>query len=250
MQKTLNTYIRPLLQHRKHTLFGVALCASLGLAFIHFYQQFIPVVKIALWLYEKGYKELATHMASELGGLIIWVLVSLTGYIALPAIYLAFKKDMRFRDMGLGPLSKDSIPLYASFLAGILIPVFFISYAPEFQKSYPFYRFSDGGSVWPQWFIWELFYLLQFIGVEFFFRGFLIHASKKELGINAVYFAMIPYCMIHFSKPLPECIGSIFAGYILGHLSYKTGSIWGGAILHMCVALTMDLLSMWHRGLI
>lgn len=250
MQKIVAEYIRPLFAYRRHPLFGVAFTGSLALVFIHFYQQLFPVAKTAIWLYGNGFPALATHMASELGGLIIWALVSITGYILFPALYLKLSKSARVRDMGLGPVSKNSLPLYGLFLAGILVPVFFISYSPEFQQNYPFYRFEDGGSVWPHWFIWELFYLLQFVGVEFFFRGFLIHSAKREIGINAVYFAMIPYCMIHFSKPLPECIGSIFAGYILGHLSYKTNSIWGGAFLHMCVALSMDLLSMWHRGLI
>lgn len=237
-------------EYRKHRLFGVALTGSLALVFIHFYQQFIPVVKIALWLYGKGYATAAATLASELGVLLVWALVSITGYILFPVIYLKISGAARIREMGLGPVSRSSLPLYALLLAGILVPVFFISWSPEFQQNYPFYRFGGGGHIWPEWVIWEIFYLLQFVGVEFFFRGFLIHATKKEIGIQSVYFAMIPYCMIHFSKPLPECIGSVFAGYILGHLSYRTNSIWGGAFLHMCVALSMDVLSMWHRGLL
>jgi membrane protease YdiL (CAAX protease family) len=55
--------------------------------------------------------------------------------------------------------------------------------------------------------------------------------------------------MIHFSKPLPECIGSIFAGFILGWLSYKSKSIWGGVFLHVSVAISMDLLSALHQNL-
>jgi membrane protease YdiL (CAAX protease family) len=56
--------------------------------------------------------------------------------------------------------------------------------------------------------------------------------------------------MIHFGKPLPEAIGSIVAGYILGYLSLKSKNIFPGMILHISVALTMDLLSLWHRGIL
>jgi membrane protease YdiL (CAAX protease family) len=43
-------------------------------------------------------------------------------------------------------------------------------------------------------------------------------------------------------------LGSIGAGLFLGMMSYKTGSIWMGAFLHMAVAISMDVLSLWHKG--
>jgi hypothetical protein len=47
---------------------------------------------------------------------------------------------------------------------------------------------------------------------------------------------------------MPEAIGSIVAGFVLGTLALKSGSIWWGALAHVTVAVTMDLLSLWHRG--
>jgi membrane protease YdiL (CAAX protease family) len=102
--------------------------------------------------------------------------------------------------------------------------------------------------MFPYFFSWECLYLLQFFGLEFFFRGFMIHGLKDKLGIYSVFVMTIPYCMIHFGKPLPECVGSIGAGLFLGMMSYKTGSVWMGAFLHMAVAISMDVLSLWHRG--
>ena len=127
--------------------------------------------------------------------------------------------------------------------------VFVFSFHPEFQKTYPFYKYEDGGRFWWQGFTWELIYILQFFALEFFFRGFLIHQSAPYLGKYSIYFSMIPYCMIHFSKPLPECLGSIFAGFILGWLSYKSKSILGGVFLHVSVAISMDIFSSIHQGL-
>jgi membrane protease YdiL (CAAX protease family) len=53
----------------------------------------------------------------------------------------------------------------------------------------------------------------------------------------------VPYCMIHYGKPMTETIGAIFAGVILGTLAMRTRSIWGGVLIHVGVAWTMDLLA-------
>jgi membrane protease YdiL (CAAX protease family) len=58
---------------------------------------------------------------------------------------------------------------------------------------------------------------------------------------------MVPYCMIHFAKPLPETFGAIIAGVVLGFMSLATRSIWMGALLHIAVALTMDLAALGRR---
>jgi len=59
----------------------------------------------------------------------------------------------------------------------------------------------------------------------------------------------VPYCMIHFRKPMPETFGTLVAGVVLGFLSLKTRSIWIGTAIHLSAALSMDFLSMWRKGL-
>ena len=59
---------------------------------------------------------------------------------------------------------------------------------------------------------------------------------------------MVPYCMIHFGKPMPETLAAIAAGIILGFMSLKTRSVWMGAALHVSVALSMDLCALWRSG--
>jgi membrane protease YdiL (CAAX protease family) len=54
---------------------------------------------------------------------------------------------------------------------------------------------------------------------------------------------VVPYCMVHYPKPLPETLAAIVAGIALGTLAMKTRSIWGGVLIHVGVALTMDLLA-------
>jgi membrane protease YdiL (CAAX protease family) len=87
-------------------------------------------------------------------------------------------------------------------------------------------------------------FILLYTGIELFFRGLLIHAFKHKFGYYSILFSVIPYCMIHFGKPLPETIGAVFAGLILGFLSLNTGSIVLGILLHCGIAVTMDFLAL------
>ncbi len=97
---------------------------------------------------------------------------------------------------------------------------------------------------------WWALYALQFVALEFFFRGFMVHGLKWRLGYAAIFVMVVPYNMIHFGKPLAEAIGAILGGVTLGTLSLKTRSVWWGAALHIAVAATMDLLALWHKGLL
>ena len=54
------------------------------------------------------------------------------------------------------------------------------------------------------------------------------------------------YCSIHFGKPLVEAISSVFGGYILGALAFQTRHIWGGVVVHICIALTMEVMGLVH----
>ena len=66
------------------------------------------------------------------------------------------------------------------------------------------------------------------------------------MGAYAIFAMIVPYCMIHFGKPFLECLAAIVAGTVLGTLALKTRSIWCGVLIHVSVAWTMDLLSLWH----
>ena len=52
---------------------------------------------------------------------------------------------------------------------------------------------------------------------------------------------IVPYMMIHFPKPWLEASGAIFFGLFLGVLALHTRSIWGGVLVHISIALSMDI---------
>jgi len=55
---------------------------------------------------------------------------------------------------------------------------------------------------------------------------------------------VVPYCMIHYHKHLPEALAANISGLILGEVAQRTGSIVGGVVVHIGVALTMELLAL------
>lgn len=89
--------------------------------------------------------------------------------------------------------------------------------------------------------VYELFYGLDFVYIEFFFRGFLVIAFARFLGPVSIPFAALMYCTIHFGKPLGETISSWFGGMLLGILVMETRSIAGGIVVHMGIAWLMEL---------
>lgn len=89
--------------------------------------------------------------------------------------------------------------------------------------------------------LYELSYGSDFIGIELYFRGFLVLAFARFAGSRAILPMAIFYCAIHFGKPLGECISSFFGGIILGVVTYHTRSVIGGLIVHLGIAWLMEL---------
>lgn len=87
----------------------------------------------------------------------------------------------------------------------------------------------------------ETSYISDFISIELFFRGFLIIVLSKLLGKQCILPIALFYFSIHLGKPMFEAISSFFGGLILGTISYRSKSIWGGWLVHISIALLMEL---------
>lgn len=96
--------------------------------------------------------------------------------------------------------------------------------------------------------LYEVCYSIDFITTEFFFRGFLILAFARFAGPKAILPMCVFYLTIHFEKPLGETISSFFGGWILGILAYETRSIYGGIIVHLGIALLMEVVAFLAHG--
>lgn len=178
-----------------------------------------------------------------------WVAVVTVFYFVIPAAIIRFAWKMRLADFGLNFRFEPGFwKLYVA-CAGLMLPlVYWMSTTSGFAAKYPFFKIFDGGPYLGQAFvIWELIYFVQFFGLEFFFRGFLLHSLKPALGVYSIFAMTVPYCMIHFGKPPAETFAAIMAGVFLGWLSYRNGNIWLGLLLHCTIAFSMDILALYHK---
>ena len=87
----------------------------------------------------------------------------------------------------------------------------------------------------------ELCYGIDFISIEFFFRGFLVLSLLKICGSKSIIPIACFYCSIHLGKPMGEAISSFWGGALLGIIAFETKSIWGGLLVHLGIAWMMEI---------
>jgi hypothetical protein len=154
---------------------------------------------------------------------------------------------------GLQPRQFDARPYFIMLL--IMLPLIIAaSRTGAFLRQYPMYKTSAahaylGISETVTVAGYELAYGLDFITVEFLFRGFMVIAMMTVLGRGAVLTMAVLYCTLHFGKPMGEAVSSVFGGYILGVVAYETRSIWGGVIVHIGIAWMMEIIAFAQKSL-
>jgi len=177
-----------------------------------------------------------------------WSFTRILGYVIIPlaAWKILFRKDslldMGFRVSGFFRHAW----IYLLSLLIVLPAVYIVAGQPEFGNYYPFYKQSSRS--WFDLLAWEAMYFAQFLGLEIFFRGWMLGALRKTLGSAAIFAMALPYCMIHYGKPYLEAHGAILAGIFLGSVAMKTRSIYAGFLVHITVAVAMDLLALHNSN--
>ena len=137
---------------------------------------------------------------------------------------------------------------YVVILMLMLPLIILASFNESFVRQYPMYKTSSAHEYLqvPEWMTiagYEFAYGLDFITVEFLFRGFLVIGMMHLLGRKAVLAMAVVYCLLHFGKPAGEAVSSLAGGYVLGIIAFETRSIWGGIIVHVGIAYMMELVS-------
>jgi CAAX protease family protein len=172
------------------------------------------------------------------GGIVVlWIVIPLLigrrlGF-SLPALGLSFGTLRRW------------LWVFGALYLAMLIGLLWASRQPSFLQTYPLLRVRDPAQwTWTVLLVYWTLYIIQFVGVEVFFRGFMIFTLHPRFGNAAIAVMVIPYTTIHFGKPMAESLGAIVAGVVLGWLALRARSIWGGVALHVAIAMTMDCLAM------
>jgi membrane protease YdiL (CAAX protease family) len=196
--------------------------------------------------YERLFRDYADAPYYPLGSFAWWAGWRFLGYVVLPLIPILVMRE-RLSDYGLAVRGQlKHLWIYVVLFLLVLPAVIVASFTAPFQHTYPFYKCAGRSAF--DFVAWELLYAIQFVSLEFFFRGYMLQSLKRTMGAYAIFVMIVPYCMIHYGKPLLETMGAILAGLILGTLALRTGSIWCGALIHISVAITMDVLALVHTG--
>lgn len=212
----------------------------------------LVVVSVSLTLQEyygdrnvfmRLFPELSQGDYGQLRGFVWWSGWRFAGYVLFPILAIWAMPGERVRDyfVSLKGFFRH-LPIYVGLFLIVLPTVIIAAGHESFYTTYPFYKWSNR-SAFDLW-SWQALYALQFVSLEFFFRGFMLRALAPRLGSAAIFVMVVPYCMIHFGKPMMETLGAIIAGVALGTLALRTRSIWGGVLIHVAVAVTMDLLAL------
>jgi len=176
-----------------------------------------------------------------------WILWTVISFVVVPVIAMVSLPGKRLADCNLSFRGfAQHFWIYVGLFVAVLPVIWVVSLSPDFYNFYPMY--PAAGRSWNDFLMWEGMYVAQFVALEFFFRGFLVGGLSRYIGVLSVPASVMPYMMLHFTKPAPEAAASVVAGFILGYLAWKLKSIWGGVCIHCAVAVSMDLLALSHKN--
>ena len=169
-----------------------------------------------------------------------WFLSTALTLFLFPVIVAVFGTKQKLGDYGIR-LGKQKLGWGVTLAAWVLmIPIVILAVKvyPPFLGKYPLCKAVANS--WLAFGLYQLAYGVYMFSWEFFFRGFMLFGLEKRFGNYSILIQTIPFAVMHFSKPLPEALGSIIAGVLLGILAFETRSFVYGAAIHWLVAMTMD----------
>lgn len=123
----------------------------------------------------------------------------------------------------------------------IMVPIlWFVSADAAFQQVHPAPHAAK--LHWVPFLIYAVCSALYLVGWEFIWRGYVLFGLKEHFGHFAVLIQAVPFALLHLGSPEIETFAAVAAGIGLGMLALATRSFWYGALAHMLVLGTMDLM--------
>lgn len=193
-------------------------------------------------------RQLFPEWAGTIRPFVWWAALQLLLWVVVPALLLRRSGPLPFSIAP--PRTHRGLALYGGLFALMIPAIFLAGQRADFLSTYPLFHPAppltwSGSLLLGYW----LCYATILFSTEFLFRGVLLFSLESRLGLAAVGVSVLPYCLIHVHKPLPEAFGSIVAGFVLGYFALTTRSIGGGVLVHCAVAFSMDSLALVRNGL-
>lgn len=86
--------------------------------------------------------------------------------------------------------------------------------------------------------------ILQLWAWEYLLRGFLLFGMARRLGPGpAIFLQMVPFALLHVTKPEPEGLSTLFTGILFGIIAWRTRSFLYVFLIHCVILITANLIS-------
>lgn len=196
------------------------------------------ILLILVWYGTSNHLHLSPATTTPRVRFYAWVGWNFLLLFMVPAAIIKFAFKRKLTDFG---LQWGNYGIWKRYFIGFLIiavPAAIISaHFADFQDFYMRYAWARENSIELAMFAGA--WLVYFFAWEFFFRGFWLFAMSSSLGAFAIFVQMVPFVMMHFSKPEAESFAAVVAGLALGLMSYRSKSVIGCWLLHWLVAMVM-----------
>jgi membrane protease YdiL (CAAX protease family) len=210
---------------------------------------------LTVWVYygkQATYDQLAPFLPSiwraDVGRTLYEYVAAFVLMLVVPGLAVKWALRQRLRDYGmqLGDV-RYGLRCVALALPAALLIAYAASGDAAVQAEYPL---AKDAMHHLGWFVTvELFYLVYYVGWEFFFRGFMLFGLEGPFGaILAILVQTIPSTLVHIGKPASEAFAAIGAGLLLGYLAIRTRSILYPLLLHAAVGIGTDAFLILHAG--
>jgi membrane protease YdiL (CAAX protease family) len=191
---------------------------------------------------------LAGHPWREWLAFLVYHLLALLllGVVPLATLRLAFGVPLRDLGVALGDWRWGL--RFVALGAVVATPVVYVSsFDPAFQAEYPLTKLA--GRSLGTWVLWELTYLVYYVGWEAYFRGALLFGLRARLGDGgALCLQAAISTLVHIGKPVGELVGAAPGGFLFGAAALRSGSFLWPLLLHWYVGALMDVLAFRHAA--
>lgn len=85
---------------------------------------------------------------------------------------------------------------------------------------------------------------VQLFAWEYLLRGFLLFGAARFIGVGpAILLQMIPFALLHLSKPEIEAVSTIFTGILFGIIAWRTRTFLYVFLIHVIILVTACLIA-------
>jgi membrane protease YdiL (CAAX protease family) len=90
--------------------------------------------------------------------------------------------------------------------------------------------------------------LLDLVGWEFTFRGWILFGYARKFGPEALWLQAVPFALAHVGKPELETFSTIFGGFAFGWVAWRTRSFIYPFLIHWFIATFIILVAAGALG--